>query len=380
MDVTSKSGGKLHMVLSICKYLKKIKNYNFVFITTFQNAKTFLDNELEINSLFFDKNDFKNKLFNKIKKKFNFLPLNFPLYNFLKKHDIDLIYFLDSSPLIRSIQNIKFIYTIFDLGHRNFRDFPEYDENEVLKREADYLEAGLKSSKIIVGTDKLKEQVSENYTINKDKIEVLKFPPPITNLNKNDDVEIDSNVIQIIKKRNYFLYPAQFWKHKNHSYIINASHLLKKNDELKFKFVFTGYDKGNLENIKKQINHLELKSEFLILDYVSNLELKLLYQNCTAVVVPTLVAPHTFPLYEAFYFKKPILYNSHILDPEFKRNVIGLNVDDIHDLRTKIKKLKDVSYTEELVNYNFKCFNDYFNEDIILDKLNKIFSSSLGYK
>ena len=156
--------------------------------------------------------------------------------------------------------------------------------------------------------------------------------------------------------------------------------MLKKNDELKFKFVFTGYDKGNLENIKKQINHLELKSEFLILDYVSNLELKLLYQNCTAVVVPTLVAPHTFPLYEAFYFKKPILYNSHILDPEFKRNVIGLNVDDIHDLRTKIKKLKDVSYTEELVNYNFKCFNDYFNEDIILDKLNKIFSSSLGYK
>ena len=72
MDVTSKSGGKLHMVLSICKYLKKIKNYNFVFITTFQNAKTFLDNELEINSLFFDKNDFKNKLFNKIKKKFNY--------------------------------------------------------------------------------------------------------------------------------------------------------------------------------------------------------------------------------------------------------------------------------------------------------------------
>ena len=39
MDITSKSGGQFHMAVSICNYLKKIKNFNFIYIATTISAK-----------------------------------------------------------------------------------------------------------------------------------------------------------------------------------------------------------------------------------------------------------------------------------------------------------------------------------------------------
>ena len=40
-------------------------------------------------------------------------------------------------------------------------------------------------------------------------------------------------------------YPAQFWAHKNHKYIIDAAEILKNENNTKFLFVFCGGNKGN---------------------------------------------------------------------------------------------------------------------------------------
>lgn len=377
MDVTSKSGGKLHMVISVCNYLKKIEGYDFIFITTFSTAKKILDDELKINCLLFDKNTIKNRVLNRLKKKFNFLPFYSPFESFLKKNKIELLYFLDSSPMVRSISNTSFIYTIFDIGHKNSETLPEYNSIEISNREKDYKIGGEKSKKIIVGTNKLKEQLISNYNVRHNKVEILKFPPPITNLESKKVSKENLKIYGIIKNINYIIYPAQFWKHKNHSYVVEAANFIKNNSQLNFKFIFTGYDKGNLQNIKNLIKKLEMENDFIILDYVNNDELYYLYQNCSAVIVPTLVAPHTFPLYEAFFFKKPIFYNSKILDPEFKNNIIELDVNDISDLGMKIKILENKTLIKKMTENNFENFIQFFNDEKIIKNLKKIISESL---
>jgi glycosyltransferase involved in cell wall biosynthesis len=378
MDVTSKSGGKLHMVLSICNYLKKIEDYNFIFITTFLDAKIILDKELKINCLLFNKNSFINRLLSKIKKKFHFLPFVFPFESFLKKKKVDLVYFLDSSPMVRNLEKINYIYTIFDLGHKISKKLPEYSASEIQNRDSDYLTGGAGSKKIIVGTNELKKQLIKSYKINKTKIEILKFPPPITNLKNIKQSFIQKKINKIITSEDYFIYPAQFWKHKNHSYIVEASKILKNKNKLNFKIIFTGHDKGYLQNIKNLIKNLNLNDNFIILNYVNDHELNLLYQNSLAVVVPTLVAPVTLPLYESFYFKKPIFYNSNILDPDFKKNVISLNIDDIYDFELKIKKLENKTFIKELTEYNFNSFKSLFNEEENIIKLKNLFFQSLA--
>ncbi len=375
MDITDKSGGKLHMAISICNHLKKIKNYNFRFITTFENSKKILDKKLNINTLLFNKNTFSKRLFNKLKKIFHFLPFKFPFEKFLIKEKIDLIFFLDPSPLIQSFENIKNIYTIFDIEHRELKNLPEFDEKKNHNRDHDYNLAGKKSSKIIVGTKNLKNKISMIYKIDNSKILDLKFPPPITEIEEIDISKVEKNIYQTVKNSNYLFYPAQFWHHKNHIFIVESIYQLKKANKLDFKIVFTGHDKGNLKNIENLIQKKDLKNEFIIFDYVKDEELNYLYKNCIAVIVPTLVAPHTFPLYEAFYFKKPIIYNSIILDPEFKDNVIGLDIKNNNHLEEIIKKIKDKAYIKNLVEKNYDYFKKTFNQDNIIKQLSEIFKN-----
>ena len=126
------------------------------------------------------------------------------------------------------------------------------------------------------------------------------------------------------------------------------------------------------------IKHKKLGEFFIILNYVNDTELFYLYKKSFCVIVPTLVAPHTFPLYEAFYFKKPIIYNSSVLDKELKKRVIGLNVDRYEDMEDIIDILKNKTYIKKMVEDNFIFYKSIFNEDKILNSLNYIFRNSFN--
>ena len=64
----------------------------------------------------------------------------------------------------------------------------------------------------------------------------------------------------------WYYYPAGFWTHKNHDYILSIKILNEIKKDNKVGFIFTGADKGNLQEIKKlsskyNLNH---KIKFLI--------------------------------------------------------------------------------------------------------------------
>ena len=362
MDINSKSGGKLHMAISMCKYLKKIKNYNFVYITTFKDVKKILSKELNINSELYEKNNIILRILNRFLKIFNFFSLTHPFEFFLNKHNINSIIFLDPTSLVLNIKKIPFIYSIFDIDHRNLKNLPEFQEKEGLLRDKSYQYACDNCKKLIVGTQDLKKKVSFNYKINFNKIKNIIFPPVVTSLSFNKK-RINKKFNKKLKKyNNYLLYPAQFWKHKNHEYIVKSFKKLSEKRINNFNIIFTGHDKGNLINIKNLINKLNLNKHFCIFNYVTNEELHELYLNCKAVIVPTKVGVHTFPLYEAFYFKKPVIYNTENLDSNLRNKVIKLDISDINSLKKTIIKLNNKKFINKLVLKNKKYYNKIFNK------------------
>jgi glycosyltransferase involved in cell wall biosynthesis len=376
MDITSKSGGQFHMAVSICNYLKKIKNFNFIYITTTISAKKALDNELSINTVLYNKSNVLIRLLNKLINTFSFIKIKHPFNKLLNKNRVDLIYFLNSSRLINNFNNIKYIYTVFDLEHRYLQYLPEFEKNISLQRDRDCTLASIDSKKIIAPTYSMSKQFIKLYNTDPKKITHIKFPPPITSVKINNIKRCNNEIIKYSKNKNYFLYPAQFWSHKNHEYLINAIKNIKKKEKLNFEIVFTGADKGNMGHVRKLIFINDLCNNFKILDYVTDLELCLLYKNCRAVVIPTLVAPHTFPLYEAFFFKKPVIYNKHVLSNELKTKVIGLDVTDINDFNKKIKLLNNSKIIKKMIKNNHQYFLNEFKPKKIIDKLQKIFLES----
>ena len=377
IDITHDSGGKENMSLSVCSHLSEIKQFNFIYITTYYKTKKILENKLGKKILLYNKRNFLNRLNNRLKKILSFLPIDYPFQRFLLKKKVDLVYFLDSSSLATTVKKTKFIYSILDIDHRNQKGLTEF-KKIFKKRDDEYLLSSKNASKIIIGANKLKKEISDAYKIDDRKIVEIKFPPILASIDSYQNESIREEILNINKVGNYLLYPAQFWEHKNHIYIVNAVDFLKNKGELDFKIIFTGHNKGNLLNIKSIIKNKNLEESFIIFDYVKDEELIYLYKNCSCIIIPTLVAPHTFPLYEAFYFKKPVIYNKSILDEQLLDRVIKLDVNNIENFKEALNHLKDEEYIKKIINDNYQYYKKIFNKNKNTEFLYKLLNTTLN--
>ena len=85
IDITHDSGGKENMSLSVCSHLSEIKQFNFIYITTYYKTKKILENKLGKKILLYNKRNFLKRLNNRLKKIFSFLPIDYPFQRFLLK-------------------------------------------------------------------------------------------------------------------------------------------------------------------------------------------------------------------------------------------------------------------------------------------------------
>ena len=82
-----------------------------------------------------------------------------------------------------------------------------------------------------------------------------------------------------------------------------------------------------------------LEENFVVLNFLSDDEVIQLYKSCFGLIMPTYVARSTLPLYESFFFRKPVFYSKDILDDEIYKYVVSFDLNDPNDL---INKLKDI--------------------------------------
>ena len=74
---------------------------------------------------------------------------------------------------------------------------------------------------------------------------------PMENIKLHNEQILDLNLNKT------FFYPAQFWAHKNHVYLLDAMNCLIQNGVSDYKLIFTGRDRGNLKFIKLSIANID---------------------------------------------------------------------------------------------------------------------------
>lgn len=231
----------------------------------------------------------------------------------LLKNNFNLVFFLDPTPSHNLFRKINTAATVMDLCHRDFPEFPEVKNDFEYEYREKILENLNKNILIIVESNELREEISRIYNIQKSKI--FNLPNAYSedyhelNLKKNNSQEF-LNFIKLLPKK-YFFYPAQYWPHKNHKILLEAANLLN-NKGIKKKFVFCGNDMGNITYLKKKVRELNLSKNFIFFNFLDNNEVKYLYKNCEAVVMPTFFGPTNIPVFNSWYYKKIIFYSSHL--------------------------------------------------------------------
>ena len=89
--------------------------------------------------------------------------------------------------------------------------------------------------------------------------------------------------------------------------------------------------------------------------------------------MPTKIGTHSFPLYEAFFFKKPIIYNHKILDSSLKKRVMKININNYNNLSNILDTLKKSSISK-MIKDNYNYYNSSFDKKNIKINLIKVFS------
>ncbi len=378
LDYYLNSGGGENFVNSELEIINNIEKshsdkFKFYYITTNERANKFLKNK-NYETIFFNSNSLLNRFslfLNTIEsiRKFVFkFKLNF-FKNFLNKFKINFLIFITPSKLVFFCRHIDFVSTIWEIQYKYYPHLAEYKNIYFDLKDRDDISKfiSLYAFRIFVGTQKSKDEFSKFYNTEKSRIVEKLTQSMIVNKAKAQPIKPKKNNLE-----EYLFYPAQFWSHKNHLYIVEAFKEFKKKN-LDVKCIFTGSDKGHLKKIKEKIKEYNLENYFKIHEYLSDEEIIELYVNCTAVVIPTVVGTFTFPHIEAFFFEKIVFSATENLDKSFKERVVNIDLNhpkSLIDNFLKLKENKDKS--KSMIESNKNFYNEKLSFDINIDIYKKL--------
>lgn len=258
-----------------------------------------------------------------------------PMWEAYGKDGLDLM-IISSPTWYGRPKDKKCIIPIFDLMHR-YIDFEEVGGGKIGKERDSRYSAICRYADGILADSKLGvmqvidcygEQISNLIA----KTYALPFIVP-------DYVKADAKGEKIDVPEKFILYPAQFWKHKNHISLLQAAASLKEQG-IKVNLVFTGTNKNAADDIEKAIKDNELTDQVTNLGYITNEQLVYLYKNARAMIFPSFGGPTNIPPLEAMALGCPVAVSNNFAMPE-QIGKAGLTFapDDIYGITDCMRRL-----------------------------------------
>ncbi len=346
-EIGNWSGG-ISYYKNLFKVLEKEKKYKFVVFTN--SAKFIKKNKFgdffDIKEINFLK---RGHIFYLLRKLIIFfLKKDILLYNYLIQENVTT---LSHRKLFKN-NKIKSIGWIPDLQHKVLKKF--FKNNSYFEREK-YIQNEIKNSdKIFVSSFQIKREFKYYYNI---KEEII--PLRIMSERKH---------IKNSKIKNYLLFPAQFWEHKNHSFLINVAKKLKEKN-LKIKIIFCGKienykNKNYFNEINSKIKEHKLENIIYNLGEVSLKKLDKLQNECIAFINPSYYEGWS-TINEESRSKLKYIFLSNIKGHLEQKN-FGSIFFDINSPNDFVKKLK--IFLKKKPYRNLKKFKRY--NKIFINKIN----------
>lgn len=149
---------------------------------------------------------------------------------------------------------------------------------------------------VIAQNSNIQRRLQEKYGLN--NIHVIPTPVDITG---SQTQEIKHTIEQPIQ----LLYPSSYSTHKNFNILLEVGKLIKSENLLIKIFLTIDYIQG--KEFLRSIKEMNLEKHIINLGTLNRKELREKYQECSAVIMPTLLESYGLPYFEAMSMGKPIL-------------------------------------------------------------------------
>jgi len=234
----------------------------------------------------------------------------------------DLVYFASPNIHALGVRRIPFIFTVWDMGHRELAHFPEFSRGlESKVRERLYSDAIPRAFRTMTDSVRTGKELENSYRVQ---------PSKWASLGMAFSVSIADPGDYLTPTGPYFVYPAQKWPHKNHVTLLRAMRQVV--DQVPDARLFlVGSDKAHQVPISEWVAELGLEGHVEDLGFVSDAHLSSLISGATALVMPSLLGPTNLPPIEAALLGVPsIVSDAHYFDEnldDYVTTVSALDVD-----------------------------------------------------
>jgi len=120
-----------------------------------------------------------------------------------------------------------------------------------------------------------------------------------------------------LEHRGYFMYPANFWPHKNHVMLLIAfGKFCRTRPDLNVRLVLTGAGRPDQRAVRENVSRMGLADRVILPGYVPDAELGALMSGALALVCPSLYEGYGMPIVEAFAARCPVACSNVTSLPE----------------------------------------------------------------
>jgi glycosyltransferase involved in cell wall biosynthesis len=195
------------------------------------------------------------------------------------------------------------IVTMHDLQHRHFPEF--FGPGVMQWREATYPRMFERSDAVITVSKFCKDDIVRQYGVPPSKIYAIPLAAPIEAYRRLPGEARQALISKYRLPRDFMLYPALTYRHKNHVGLLRALALLRRQG-VQTTLVCTGAKRLHWAAIERKIRDLQLQDSVRFLGFVPTSDLAGLYDTAQFVILPSLFEGAGLPLLEAFKAGKPV--------------------------------------------------------------------------
>jgi glycosyltransferase involved in cell wall biosynthesis len=210
------------------------------------------------------------------------------------------------------------IPTVSVIHDLQYADYPQYfEELDRSQRHQNFTEACRRADRLVCVSDFVRRRVLEESGLPQERLTTVhtqlahRLPVPAP--------EVSASVLARLRLTpgRYFLYPANFWKHKNHEILFVAMRLftarLRHSD---LKLVCTGAPGERRDFLQSAAERMGLRDRVVFPGYLSESDFSALMRGCLALVYPSLYEGFGMPVIEAQAIGKPVLCGNLTSLPE----------------------------------------------------------------
>jgi glycosyltransferase involved in cell wall biosynthesis len=231
----------------------------------------------------------------------------------LRNLDVDLLFCPFTAPTYFEF-GIPTVCVIYDLQYKTYPEF--FTAEDVAHRHQTFL-AACRNATVLVAIS----EYSRICAINHGNVEPSSIKTVHLRLAKRFlfDIEHHSGILVrlgLVAKR-YLLYPANFWRHKNHEMLLTAFGIAcSSHMPADIMLVCTGAPGERQQWIGKAANAMKLGKRVFLPGFLSSDDLATLMANCSGVIFPSLYEGFGLPVIEAMAAGVPVACSSTTSMPE----------------------------------------------------------------